>query len=242
MLSNEQPNVMLHGLTNTKEKTYSCQYCNKRFSHRTSIYKHTHVCQEKQKTSIAILLERIEKLEGRPSSVVYNNTTNNIGNTTNNTINTFGLESVKHIMDDKEFMTRMFMNQPNSYIKLIEKVHFDPEHPENKTVRITNKKEPYVNVHDSKIGWRVEPQDNVLDEMINNTKNMLDEHFCDNEDDLKRKIRDEDVFDRLVGVLRGIKDYMSGEVNVNDKTLQMIKVLKKGAKAMILTYTLMKPT
>jgi hypothetical protein len=145
-------------------------------------------------------------------------------------------------MDDKEFMTRMFMNQPNSYIKLIEKVHFDPEHPENKTVRITNKKEPYVNVHDSKIGWRVEPQDNVLDEMINNTKNMLDEHFCDNEDDLKRKIRDEDVFDRLVGVLRGIKDYMSGEVNVNDKTLQMIKVLKKGAKAMILTYTLMKPT
>ena len=58
----------------------------------------------------------------------------------------------------------------------------------------------------------------------------------DNEDELKRKICNEDVFDRLMGVLRGVKDCMSGEINLNDKTNKMIKRLRKGAKAMILTY------
>jgi hypothetical protein len=34
---------------------------------------------------------------------------------------------------------------------------------------------------------------------------------------------------------------MSGEVEINDKVRQMIKVLKKEAKAMILTYSRMNP-
>jgi hypothetical protein len=181
---------------------------------------------------IDTLLKRIKELEARPTGIVINN-----NNTTNNFhLNTFGFESIKHIMSDKEFMTNMFKNQPTSYVKLMEKLHFDPGHPENKTVRITNKKEPYMEVYDNKVGWRAQPQNTVLDDMINNSKNMIEEHLYDNEEELHLRFRDTQIFDKAMCTLRGVKDYLSGEVEINDKVRNMVKAMKQEARAMVMTY------
>jgi hypothetical protein len=226
----------------SKNGMFKCNYCEKEFAHRSTKSTHMSSCTRRDfdiVEKVRMLEKELQSLKTKePQTIIINNnTTNNIVNTTNNTVqlHSFGLETIKHIMDDKDFMDKMFMNQPKSYIKLLEKVHFDPEHPENKTVRITNKKEPYIQVFDKKKGWRVETQDAVIDDMLNNSKNMIEEHLYDNEDELHNKIRDTEVFEKLLCIVRGLKDYMSGEVEITDK------VRKKEAKAMILTFSLMNP-
>jgi hypothetical protein len=36
--------------------------------------------------------------------------------------------------------------------------------------------------------------------------------------------------------LRGVKDYLSGEVEINDKVRNMVKAMKQEARALVMTY------
>ena len=57
-------------------------------------------------------------------------------------INAFGKENVEYL-DDKTIaacIERVYKSIP----AILEKIHFDPKHPENHNIKITNKKLPYA--------------------------------------------------------------------------------------------------
>ena len=60
---------------------------------------------------------------------------------------------------------------------LIEKIHFDPDHPENHNVQIPNKKLPHAKIMNSKREWQFVQKKDAIDNMIDMGYTMLDEKF-----------------------------------------------------------------
>jgi hypothetical protein len=60
---------------------------------------------------------------------------------------------------------------------LIQKIHFDPEHPENNNVQIPNKKLPHTKFVNSRSQWEYNYKNNTLHSMIENAYNMLCDTF-----------------------------------------------------------------
>ena len=74
-------------------------------------------------------------------------------------INAFGNENLEYI-DDKaitECISRVYKSIPS----LLEKIHFDPEHPENHNIKITNKKLPYASVMGNNKKWKTKKNNNI---------------------------------------------------------------------------------
>jgi hypothetical protein len=58
---------------------------------------------------------------------------------------------------------------------LIEKIHFDPEHPENHNIQIPNKKLPHAKIMNNKREWQFVNKKDAIDTMVDNGYNILDE-------------------------------------------------------------------
>ena len=104
--------------------------------------------QEMKKEFEESMKEQINKiLENHAAAapvLMQTTTTNIIDNRTNNNItiniNTFGDENIDYI-DDKAWLS--YINRCYKSIPyLLERIHFDPKHPENHNIRTTNKKLP----------------------------------------------------------------------------------------------------
>lgn len=160
-------------------------------------------------------------------------TTNNTTNTNNNietqnitiNINAFGNENTDYI-DDKAILAcidRIYKSIPS----LLEKIHFDPKHPENHNIRITNKKLPYASVMGNNQKWKTVDRKDAIETMVTNSYNMLDEKYTENKDKIpeskqqhfrgfqsKFESEDKDLLKQIktevdMMVLNGIIDYSS---------------------------------
>jgi len=111
------------------------------------------------------------------------------GNTTHNietqncitfNINAFGNENIDYI-DDKAILAcigRVYKSIPS----LLEKIYFDPEHPENHNIKITNKKLPYASVMGVNQKWKTVDRKDAIETMVLNGYNLLDEKYTENKD------------------------------------------------------------
>ena len=133
---------------------------------------------ERKNQEMDELRKKVEMLLERTSSNQTNNTTNNIqtlnsiGNQTNNVIvvNSFGNENIDHLTD--KIICKLIQTAPFTCIpQLVEKIHFDPEHPENHNIKITNKKMNYAEiVKDNK--WVTANKKKVIDDVIQKSYNI----------------------------------------------------------------------
>ena len=141
--------------TSSNKKQIRCEYCHKTYSrmdylrthqrHHCSKIKQRQQIQHSQETilhKLTHLLESIEQKQGTTTNTIQ--TINNIKNIYNNiTINNYGNENISHL--SLEYFRKLIMAGPYGCIpKLVEKIHFDPEHPENQNIKLSNKKLPYI--------------------------------------------------------------------------------------------------
>jgi len=97
-------------------------------------------------------------------------------------VNCFGDENLDYITHNDIIDC---MNNINVSIPLLlEKIHFDPEHPENNNVRIPNKKLPYTKFVNSRSQWEYNYKNNTIHSMIENAYNIL----CDTFEEKYREI------------------------------------------------------
>jgi len=168
-----------------------CKYCNKSFTRTTGLTKHLNICKIKKNTErLAInqndkiikmeqesekMKKEIEDLKNFKIQTQNNITTNNnINNSKNIYINNYGDENLKHLRS-KDF-ANLLSGIYNAVPKLIEKIHFDPEHPENQNIKYTNRKQPYLKVmKDDK--WQLVNKKNELLDLIDNKYFMLKEKY-----------------------------------------------------------------
>jgi len=137
--------------------------------------------REEMKAQISLLLD---KQAGIHNSNNTNNTNNTNIDTQNNTINihinAFGNENTDYL-DDKAILQcidRVYKSIP----AIIEKLHFNPQHPENHNIKITNKKLPYASVMGNNQRWKTVDRKDAIDKMVTNGYYMLDEKYETNKD------------------------------------------------------------
>jgi hypothetical protein len=165
-------------------KLHICSVCQKNFSHLSNLSRHRVKCKEKPKvdleTEIKELRKEIELLKTQKNiTAINNNTTNNNIQTQNNIIiNCFGNENMDYITDKVilHCMSKIYGSIP----LLIEKIHFDPEHPENHNIQIPNKKLPHAKIMNKKREWEIVHKKDAIDSMIDNGYNLLDEKLQEN--------------------------------------------------------------
>jgi len=142
--------------------------------------------KERQEMKLAFeetMKEQINKIlekHAGPSSTNCNNTTNIENQHINININAFGNENTDYI-DNKAILaclTKVYKSIPS----LLEKIHFDPKHPENHNIKITNKKLPYASVMGNNQKWKTVDRKDAIETMVLNGYNMLDEKYAENKD------------------------------------------------------------
>lgn len=97
-------------------------------------------------------------------------------------INAFGHENIDYL-DEKAIVAcidRVYKSVP----AILEKIHFDPNHPENHNIKITNRKLPYASVMGENKKWKTVDKKDAIETMVFNGYNLLDEKYPDNKDNL----------------------------------------------------------
>lgn len=172
----------------------SCHGCNKTFKRSDYLKKHVALgrcnkrqCPAQQHKNAVQKLEqmvlaqqkRIEELEQvrNTASVVNNNT--NCNNTINVTVNNFGKETTDHI--DNSLMRFCVERMSTGLLTLVQKLYYDPEVPQNHTITMLNKREPYLQVRE-RDKWVSKNKNDILERIINKVHDLMQRHFDEFED------------------------------------------------------------
>jgi hypothetical protein len=187
-----------------------CGVCGKTYSCRQSFYVHKKTCYEKTEPSINEKLEQLqnsvmeerkffelERLEHQKErdelraqiAMVLDKFTNTTNIDTQNNItiniNAFGNENMNYLEDNTicGCIERVYKSIPS----LLEKIHFDPSHPENHNIKITNRKLPYASVMGNNQKWKTIDRKDAIETMVNNGYNLLDIKYNENKHKFSNK-------------------------------------------------------
>jgi hypothetical protein len=189
-------------LIGNQETKHKC-VCGKSFSYRQGLHTHKKKCtytepiiessntiqelqdkldkrdkeNQEMREEMKDLKKQVEMLLQQTSK---NNTTNNINNQTNNienqniiVVNSFLHEDTNHITD--KYIRSLIRHDAFGCIpKLIQKIHFDPNFPQNHNVKITNKKLDYAEIVENN-KWVFKNKGKVIDDLISNSYSKIDE-------------------------------------------------------------------
>ena len=180
---------------------YVCKYCEKVFKFRQSMYRHIkYTCkknndedlkelvrllnQDKKELEKQVLTQnkQIEKLAGKLEIHGSFNTTN-IQN--NITLLPYRETDVSHVTDDDY---KKCIKKVNHCVKtLIEKIHFNPEKPENMNIYISNMKDKYLMIYDG-ANWNLANKKDEINRLYEDKEMLLEEWLDTNPDaELKDK-------------------------------------------------------
>jgi len=136
---------------------------------------------EKQNKFIKSQTKQISKLlekNGKQINTQNNNTQNNTNsnNTINNTIhiNNYGEENLEMLTDEfkEKCVTRPFY----AILEIIKKIHFNDDYPENKNMRLVNKRDNKIQVLDDG-KWKYRYKDEAVKYAFDDSNERL-EQFC----------------------------------------------------------------
>jgi len=154
---------------------FTCSFCNKSFSHSSSLSRHKLACtHSKLQKENDELRKEIEQLKNCQKNIT-NNTTNNIDTQNIININCFRNENMDYITD--KVILQCICKVYGSIPMILERIHFDPEHPENNNVKIPNKKLPHAQIMTDNDKWKLVDRNDTIHSMIDNGYNLLDETF-----------------------------------------------------------------
>ena len=160
-------------------KNYQCKYCNNIFSRSDSLNRHYSRCKEKKEVELTMIqneemikikkesedmkkeIEELKNFKIQTQNNITNNHNNSHNKTNNIIINNYGDEDLKHLRtrDFKKLLNGIYSAVP----KLIEKIHFDPEHPENQNIKYPNMNKPFLKIMKDDKWQFVNKTDELLD-------------------------------------------------------------------------------
>ena len=107
---------------------------------------------------------------------IVHNTINNISNTINNTINinNFGNENLNMLTN--KFMCSMIDKPYTAIPKMIKKIHFNDKYPENRNIRMVNKKDNKLQIIENG-KWIYVDKDETLEMLLGDQNYHLDDYY-----------------------------------------------------------------
>ena len=179
-------------MKNTVLNVYSCIYCDKTFERKFNLTRHINICKnrfvqkqdtvytESEKDMIIASKDRIiQELKNQIEVLLKNQGNNNVhNNITYNTsivLNAFGKENTSYIT--KDYISGLINSGPiNSIPKLLEHIHFNPEHIENHNIKIPNRKQGYAEIYNGK-DWEISDRKQTIENMTDKAFSILNNHY-----------------------------------------------------------------
>jgi len=183
----------------------NCEYCNKEFSRIDSLNRHIEkYCKkkseldkmenenskiiEKQNKIIDLQSKQINKLLEKNAKQI-NNTQNNNNSTNiinNIHINNYGEENLEMLTD--EFKERCITRPFYAIIDIIKKIHFNDDYPENKNMRIVNKRDNKIQVlTDGK--WKYRYKDEAVKYAFDDSNEKLEQFYAEKSHKFRKFIK-----------------------------------------------------
>jgi len=193
---------------NFTQKLLICEFCNKKFTRKDNLARHTSVCKKKtieynstsdnlqtrkdffSKKEVEEIIRRtkneydlkvvenmtiIDELRKQVELLLRNQGSNNITFNTNIVLNAFGKENTSYITSD--YVKLLINNGPiQSIPKLLEHIHFNPEHVENHNIQIPNKKEAYAKIFNG-TKWEISDRKRAIRDMTDKAYDILTKHY-----------------------------------------------------------------
>ena len=177
-------------LTKVNKKTYACSGCKAFFSKNSNLCRHEKKCSKKNHLDRLEDLDRQVVLKEHETRLVkvqnkslinigtQNNTTNCISNNntqinkTNVTVNILPYEQtdVSHLTD-RDY--QIAFNRASMCVpQILEKVHFDPDKPQNHNVYISSMNNKYIKLHNGKRNLR--DREETLEDLFADAEYMLE--------------------------------------------------------------------
>ncbi len=158
----------------------TCEFCNKFYKTKDNLIKHLKICKVK-KSNIEKELELVKKeLQKLKQAKIINNTIINShnNNNINNVINNYTIQLRPYndpkLPEDINDIYEDAWERQKSVQTYIERVHFSPDYPENHNICITNLRSKLAAKVFNGDRWETKDQDKILDEIIDNTSQLLD--------------------------------------------------------------------
>jgi len=189
----------------TNKELYKCEYCNKEFSRKDNLNRHiTKNCKkkseldkmenenskiiEKQNKIIDLQSKQINKLLEKNAKQI-NNTQNNNNSTNiinNIHINNYGEENLEMLTD--EFKERCITRPFYAIIDIIKKIHFNDDYPENKNMRLVNKRDNKIQVlTDGK--WQYRYKDEAVKYAFDDSNERLEQFYLEKSHKFRKFIK-----------------------------------------------------
>ena len=159
-----------------------CRFCNKEFSGVDKVSRHQKTCNDKQ-----IYLESLKKKQAKdekpePQNITINNINNtqiNIVASNGEPLRKFGDENFDALSDDDfiKIMRRGNDGDVGVIPMLVNKIHFNPNFPENKNIKLTNLRSEQIAVYNGE-RFVMKPVDNIIYKTIRSASNLMDEMYC----------------------------------------------------------------
>ena len=182
-----------------------CRFCNKDFKKKYNLIRHEECCsyrtkdndsydsysssQESEKKQYYTESEKdiiiaskdkiIEALKNQIEVLLKNQGSNNVhNNITYNTsivLNAFGKENTSYIT--AEYLTKLIKDGPIETIpKLLEHIHFNPDHTENHNIKIPNRKQGYAEIYNGE-SWQISDKRQTIEAMSDKAYNIINTHY-----------------------------------------------------------------
>jgi hypothetical protein len=220
-------------------KKRTCEYCNEIYSTTNAVKVHMKICKQKLlkieetepnlKDIIINLNAELKEIKGelkeikKQPNTVINNIQQNI------IIAPYGSEDLSYITF-KDYK-RIFNKGCYSIPEILKLIHCNDQKPEYKNIYIKNYKDDYILTFDGK-DWNVEKKEDILNNMFESKKYLLETKFEDFQEELPKNAID--MFTKFLEktedseVINNIKDEMKNMFYKNRK--HVIKDVKKPKK------------
>ncbi len=189
-------------ISQQKVNIFDCEYCNKVFTTKQSMYRHIkYTCKQNKDEDLKELVrlmnekmleqnkriesmeqalyqkdKQIEKRDKQINKLSNKLQINNIQNIQQNNIH-FHLNSYKNtdlsFLDENDFY-ECLKKYKNCVVKAIEKIHLNPEYPQNMNLYISNIKENYIMMYDDD-KWVLRDRNKELIKIYEDKEEILDE-------------------------------------------------------------------
>ena len=181
-----------------KSNTFKCKYCEQLYKHKSSLSKHIKYSCTKNKTEDLNELVRLlnlqlqsqtkqidtqsKQIEKLMEKLEINNTYNT---NSNNTINVTNINLLNYKDTDTSHLTsndykKCLKEASRCVLKLIERVHFNPDKPENMNIYISNMKNNYMMMYKEN-KWNLVKKEE-MDSVYNHKEDLIIEWFNLNKD------------------------------------------------------------
>ena len=179
-------------------KKYTCEICSRKFNRKDNLLRHQKLCKKQltnnnesifTKSEVENIMKELEE-EHNKKEVVQNTIIEelrkqigalmlksgcNITYNTNIVLNAFGQENTSYI--DKGYVDCLIKSGPMLSIpKLLEYIHFNPDHKENQNIKIPNKRADYAKIYNGEI-WQISDKKRAIETMTDKAYHLINKHY-----------------------------------------------------------------